>query len=88
MMILLATETMTLDQVAYCVLTLEEQLAQKERGNELNKAMLYLMNSKNKQAKKDLCIAYSQRNMTAYPTNIKTMAQYLSTQYANNKPAN
>ena len=26
--------------------------------------------------------------MTAYPTNIKAMAQYLLTQYANNKPTN
>ena len=59
---------------------------ERERGNELNKAMLYLMNSKNKQAKKDLRLASSQGNMTAYLTNIQAMDQYLSTQYANNKP--
>ena len=46
------------------------------------------MNSKNKQAKKDLRLAYSQGNMTAYPPNIEAMAWYLSTQYPNNKPAN
>ena len=46
------------------------------------------MNSKNKIAKKDLRLAYSQGNNTAYPPNIKSMARYLSTQYPNNKPAN
>ena len=60
----------------------------RERGDELNKTMLYLINLKNKHAKKDLCLAYSQGNMIAYSTNIKEMARYLSTQYPNNKPAN
>jgi len=51
--------------------------------------MIYLMNSKNKTAKKDLRLAYSQGNYTAYPPNIKAAARYLSTQhYPNNKPAN
>ena len=50
--------------------------------------MLYLINSKNKNAKKDLRLAYSQRNNTAYPTDIKSAARYLSTQYPNNKPTN
>ena len=45
------------------------------------------MNSKNKLAKKNLRLAYSQGNNTAYPSNIKSMARYLSTQYPNNKPA-
>ena len=45
------------------------------------------MNLKNKTAKKDLHLAYSQRKNTAYPANIKSMARYLSTQYPNNKPA-
>ena len=49
--------------------------------------MLYLTNSKNELAKKDLRLAYSQGNNTTYPPNIKTMARYLSTQYPNNKPA-
>ena len=46
------------------------------------------MNSKNKHAKKDICLAYSQRNMTAYPLNIEAMARYLLTKYLNNKPLN
>ena len=45
------------------------------------------MNSKNKNAKKDLRLAYSQGNYTAYPSDIKAAAWYLSTQYPSNKPA-
>ena len=44
------------------------------------------MNLKNENAKKDLRLAYSQGNNTAYPYNIESMARYLSTQYTNNKP--
>ena len=58
------------------------------RADALNQSMLYLMNSKNKNTKKDLRLAYSQENNTAYPPNIKSMARYLSTQYPSNKPAN
>ena len=58
------------------------------RADALNKAMLFLMNSKNKTAKKDLRLVYSQVISTAYPTDIKAMARYLSTQYPNDKPAN
>ena len=54
----------------------------------LNQAMIYVMNSKNETAKKDLCLAYSQGNHTMYPPDIKAAAQYLSTQYPNTKPAN
>ena len=50
--------------------------------------MIYLMNSKNEIAKKDLCLVYFQVNYSAYPANIKGTARYLSTQYPNNKPAN
>ena len=46
------------------------------------------MNKKNETGKKDLCLAYSQGNNTAYLPNIEAMARYLSTQYSNNKPAN
>ena len=42
------TETIPLDLVAYCVLTPDKQLTWEERGNKLNKAMFYLMDSKNK----------------------------------------
>ena len=59
-----------------------------QKADELNQAMIFLMKSKNKTARKDLRLSYSQRNNTAYPTNIKAMARYLSTQYPNNKPTN
>ena len=65
MMLLLAVETIPSDWVAYCALILDKQLTWQERGDELNKAMLYLMNSKNKQAKKNLCLVCFQENMTA-----------------------
>ena len=38
---LLAVEAMPLDQIAYCALTPDKQLVWEERGNELNKTMLY-----------------------------------------------
>ena len=44
----------------------------------LNKAMLLLLNSRNNNAKKDLCLAYSQGNKAAYPLNLESMARYLS----------
>ena len=47
-----------LDWAGYCVLTPAKQFIWEDRGNELNKAILYLMNSKNKNAKKALCLAY------------------------------
>ena len=46
------------------------------------------MNSKNEITKKNIQLAYSQRNHTAYLTNIKTAAWYLTTQYPNIKPSN
>ena len=76
-----------LDWTGYCALTPDKQLVWEQRADELNQSMLYLMNSKNKLAKKDLSLAYSQGNNTAYPPNIESMARYLSTQYSNNKPA-
>ena len=60
----------------------------RERGDEMNWSILYLMKSKNKHTKKDLRLVYSQGNLTAYPPTIKGMARYLSTQYPNKKPAN
>ena len=87
-MALLATNALPLDWVAYCGLTLDKQLIWEERGNELKKAVLYLINSKKEHAKKDLYLAYSQGNMTAYPPNMKAMVRYLWTQHPNNKPSN
>ena len=77
-----------LDWVIYYTLPADQQLVWEQRADELNQSMLFLMNSKNKIAKKDLSLAYSQGNNTAYPPNIEAMARYLSTQYPNNKPAN
>ena len=87
-MILLAAAAPPLNWAAYCALTPDEQLVWEERGDELNKSMLYLINSKNKHTKKDLCLAYSQGNLTAYQPSIEGMTRYLSTQYPNNKSAN
>ena len=72
----------------YCALPEEEQLVREQRADALKQSMIHLMKSKNKNAKKDLRLAYSQGNYTAYPPNIKWIARYLSTQYPNNKPAN
>ena len=59
MIILLAVAAPLRDWAYYCGLTPDEQLTWEEKGDELNKSMLYLMNSKNKHAKKDLRLAYS-----------------------------
>ena len=44
--------------------------------------MLFLLNSKNDNAKKDLHLAYSQGNKTAYPLNLESMARYLLSMYS------
>ena len=77
-----------LDWATYCALPADKQLVWEQKANELNQSMFFLMNPKNKTAKMDLCLAYSQGNNTAYPTNIEAMAIYLSTQYPNNKSTN
>ena len=46
------------------------------------------MTSKNNNAKKDLRLAYSQGNMTAYPSTIELLARYLSIQYPNKNSSN
>ena len=79
MIAFLAAKAVPLEWVAWCALTPDKQLIWEERGDELNKAMLYLMSLKNKHAKKDLRLPYSQGNMTAYPPNIKAIARHLST---------
>ena len=72
-----------IDRAGYCQLTPVEQLVWEERGNNLTKSIIFLMNSKNDNIKKDLRLAYSQGNITAYPPTIEAMARYLSTQYPN-----
>ena len=60
----------------------------KTRADALNQAMVYIMNSNNEIAKKDLRLTYSQENYTTYQADIKAVARYLSTQYPNNKSVN
>ena len=74
-----------LDLAGYCALPETNQLLWELKANALNQSMLYLMTLKNENTKKDLRLAYSQGNNTAYPTDIKSMARYRSTQYPNNK---
>ena len=81
-------QPVALDWAGYCALPEANQLVWERKADALNQPMLYLMNSKNKNAKKDLRLVYSQGNNTAYPSNIKSMARYLSTQYTNSKSAN
>ena len=88
LMRLLTNAQLALDWASYCALTANQQLVWELRADALNQAMLFLMNSKNETAKKDLYLAYSQGNSSAYPTIIEAMARYLSTQYPNNKPTN
>ena len=49
--------------------------------------MLFLMNLKNNNAKKNLRMVCSQRNITAYPPIPEAIARYLSTQYSNKNSA-
>ena len=88
MMTLLAATAPPLDWAAYCGLIPDKQLVWRETDDELNKSLFYLMNLMTKLAKKDLCLAYSQENMMAYPLSIEGIARYLLTQYPNNKPTN
>ena len=87
MMELLSREQPAVDWAGYCALISDQQLVWEQRGDELNQSMIYLMNLKNENVKKDLHLAYSQGDNTSYPPNIESMARYLSTQYSNNKPA-
>ena len=73
------------DWDGYCALPAERRLAWEERADALNQAMSYIMNSKNEIAKKDLQLAYSQGNHTAYPIDIEAEDRYLSTHYPNIK---
>ena len=48
-----------LDWDGYCALPEANQLVWELRADALNQSMLYLMNLKYKNAKKDLCLVYS-----------------------------
>ena len=62
-MTLVAAAAQPLNWAVYCALTPDEQLICEERGYELNKSMLYLINLKDKHAKKNLRLAYSKGNL-------------------------
>ena len=85
---LLSNAEPALDWDDYCALPAAGRLDWETRADALNLAIIYIMNSKNEIARKDLRLAYSQGNYTTYPTNIEATARYLSTQYPNNKPGN
>ena len=88
LMELLSNALAPLEWTGYYALLEADQLVWELRADALNQSMLYLMNSNNENAKKDLRLAYSQGNNTAYPSNIGSMARYLSKQYPNNKLTN
>ena len=81
MMELLKAELPHVDLDSYCALPNVDQLVWEERGDALTKSMLFLMNLKNDNAKKDLHLAYLQGNKRAYPLSVEAMARYMSTQY-------
>ena len=88
MLLLSNAKPNALDWDRYCALPSEGQVVWETRAGALNQAIIFIMNSKNKIAKKDLWLAYSQGNYTTYPTDIESAARYLATQYPNNKPDN
>ena len=83
MMELLGREQPAINWAGYCLLTPSQQLGWEERGDDLNKSILFSMNSKNNNTKKDLRLAYSQGNKTVYLLSIEAMARYMSTQCPN-----
>ena len=76
---LLTNAQPALDWATCCALTADQQLVLELRADGLNQTMLFLTNLKNKTAKKDLRLAYSQGNSTAYPTDIEAIARCIST---------
>ena len=88
LMHLLSNAEPALDWDGYCTLPADGRLEWERRADALTQGMIYIMNSKNEIAKKDLRLAYSQENHTVYPTDIETAAWYLTTQYPNIKSGN
>ena len=71
---LLSNVVPALDWDDYCILPAAGRLEWETRADTLNQAMIYIMNSKNEIAKKELHLTYSQGNYTAYPSDIKAAA--------------
>ena len=65
LMHLLSNAEPALDWDGYCALPAETRLVWETRADALNQAMIFIMNSKNEIAKKDLQVAYSQRGQRA-----------------------
>ena len=63
-----------LDWDGYCALPAARRLKWETRADALNQAIIYIMNSKNEIAKKDLHLAYSQGNYIAYLADIEVAA--------------
>ena len=57
-----------------------------ERADTITKAKLFLLNCKNKNAKKNLRLTYSLGGKSAYPLTAKAMASYMSAQNPNKNP--
>ena len=67
----------------YCAMISAERLTWEEKADDLGKAMILLMNSKNEAAKKDLRLAYAQGNHSEYPSTMEKMARFILSQYKN-----
>ena len=83
---LLKAKPIPLTWANYYTMSVAEQLILEERSDLLTKSMLFLMDLKNNNANKDLHLAYSQGNKTAYSLSVKAIARYMSTQYPNKNP--
>ena len=59
-------------------MTPDTQIIWEEKSDAQTKAMLFLMNLKNKIAKKDLRLAFAQGNHSAYPDTIESMVRFIS----------
>ena len=64
--------------IDYCGMTPADQLIWEEKADTQTKAMYFLMDSKNKITKKDLCLAFTQSNHSVYPETIESMARFIS----------
>ena len=59
MHLLSSAESNALDWDGYCALPADTRLVWETRADALTQVMIFIMNSKNEIAKKDLCLAYS-----------------------------
>ena len=77
MMELLKAETPPVNWAGYCAMDVTDQVIWEERGDASTKVILLLLNSENDNAKKDLCLSYSQGKKSAYSTTAEAMVRYL-----------